>query len=97
MADRNPTDCGEFVPTDYAAEEAQAECVVLAFLLEEHPSRLKIFELCRALYAHPDDFNSNDAVERAVRELDGAGLVHCDGGYAVPSHAALYFARLEMD
>ena len=97
MADRNPTDCGEFAPTDYAAEEKQAQRVVLAFLLEEHPSRLTIPELCRALYAHPTDFNRNDAVERAIRELDSAGLVHCDGGYAVPSRAALYFARLEMD
>jgi hypothetical protein len=97
MADRNPTDCGEFVLTDYAAEEMQAQRVVLAFLLDEHPSRLKIFELCRALYAHPIDFNSNDAVERAIRELDSAGLVHCDGGCVVPSRAALYFARLEMD
>jgi hypothetical protein len=97
MADCNPTDCGEFVHIDFAAEEIQAERAVLAFLLEEHPSRLKIFELCRALYAHPNDFKSSDAVERAVRELDGAGLIHCDGGYAVPSRAALYFARLEMD
>jgi hypothetical protein len=97
MADRNPTDCGEFVPTDYAAEEMQAQRVVLAFLLDEHPSRLTIPELCRALYAHPNDFKSSDAVERAIRELDSAGLVHCDGGYAVPSRAALYFARLEMD
>jgi hypothetical protein len=32
MADRNPTDCGEFAPTDYAAEEMQAQRVVLAFL-----------------------------------------------------------------
>jgi hypothetical protein len=97
MADRNPTDCGEFVPTDYAAEEMQAQRVVLAFLLEEHPSRLTIPELCRALYAHPNDINSNDAVERAIRELDGAGLIHCDGGYAIPSRAALSFSRLEMD
>jgi len=97
MADRNPTDCGEFVPTDFAAEEIQAERIVLAFLLDEHPPRLTIPELCRALYVHPNDFNSGDAVERAVRELDGAGLIHCDGGYAVPSRAALYFARLEMD
>ena len=106
MANENPTDCGEFVLTDhaaedaltdYAAEEMQAQRIVLAFLLDEHPSRLKIFELCRALYAHPNDFDTNDVVERAIRELDSAGLIHCDGGYAVPSRAALCFARLEMD
>jgi hypothetical protein len=97
MAEINPTDSAACCLTDYAAEEMQAQRVVLAFLLQEHPSRLTIPELCRALYAHPNDFNSNDAVERAIRELDSAGLVHCDGGYAVPSRAALYCARLEMD
>lgn len=97
MAEINPTDCGSCGTPDCSAEEIQAERVVLAFLLDEYPSRLTIPELCRALYAHPNDFNSSDAVERAVRELDGAGLIHCDGGYAVPSRAALYFARLEMD
>jgi hypothetical protein len=97
MADCNPTDCGELVPADFTADEAKAERVVLAFLLKEHPSRLKIPELCRALYADPNHFKRSDAVERAVRELDGAGLIHCDRGYAVPSRAALYFSRLEMD
>lgn len=97
MADRNPTDCGEFVPTDYAADDMQAQRAVLAFLLEEHPARLTIPELCRALYAHPNNFESSDAVERAVRELDGAGLIHCHSGYAALSRAARYFARLEME
>ena len=38
---------------------------------------------------------SGDAVERAIRELVGAGLLRCDGGYVVPTRAALYFHRLE--
>lgn len=97
MADTNPMDCGESFLTDYAAEEVKAQRIVLGFLLEEHPSRLTIPELCRALYAHPNDFDTNDVVERAIRELDGAGLIHCDGGYAAPSRAALCFDRLEMD
>lgn len=97
MAEINPTDSAASCLNAYTADEAKAERVVLAFLLKEHPSRLKIPELCRALYAHPNDFKRSDAVERAVRELDGAGLIHCDGGYAVPSRAALYFSRLEMD
>lgn len=97
MAIENPTDSAASCLNAYAAEEAEAQRVVLGFLLEVHPARLKVFELCRALYAHPGDFDSKDAVERALRELDGAGLVHCDGGYAVPSRAALYFSRLEME
>lgn len=97
MADENPTDSAASCLNAYAAEEAEAQRVVLGFLLEVHPARLKVFEVCRALYAHPGDFESEDAVERALRELDGAGLIHCDGGYAVPSRAALYFSRLEME
>jgi hypothetical protein len=41
--------------------------------------------------------DSGDAVERAIRELVGAGLLRCEGGYVVPTRAALYFHRLESD
>jgi hypothetical protein len=77
-----------------AAQDAQAEQAVLAFLLAEHPSRLTIPEVSRAMNAAPNSFSAQDAVERAIRELDGAGLLHCRSGFAVPSRAALYFARL---
>ncbi len=97
MADSNPTDCSECSPTTDLSEETKVERIVLAFLLEEHPIRPTIPELCRALYAHPNDFDSDDVVERAIRDLDGAGLVHCDGGYVAPSRAALCFARLEIE
>lgn len=93
MADPNPTDCAERHP---AGEDAKAERVVLAFLLEEHPSQLTIPELSLALNADPG-FDTDDAVERAVRELDGAGLLHCHSGFVVPTRSALYFACLEAD
>lgn len=94
MSCDNPTDCVERNP---ATEDAKAERVVLAFLLEEHPAQLTIPEVSRALNAHPGGFSSDDAVERAIRELDGAGLLHCHNGLAVPTRGALYFARLELD
>jgi hypothetical protein len=87
----HPTDCAE---RDPAAEDAKAERTVLALLLEEHPSQLTIPELSLALNAHPGDFESNDAVERAVRELVGAGLLRCEGGFIVPTRAALHDERL---
>jgi hypothetical protein len=97
MADRNPTDCADHDLVPYAAETRQAERVVLSFLLGEHPAQLTIPEIARTLYAHPGDFETNDVVERAIRELVGAGLLHCEGAFVVPTRAALYFARLELD
>jgi hypothetical protein len=97
MSCSQPTDCGEVGLTDYAAQDAQAQRVVLGFVLQEHPAQLTIPELCRALYAHPGDFASDDAVERTIRDLDGAGLLSCRGGVVVPTRAALCFDALEME
>lgn len=90
MADSNPT-APERGPT---APDNQVELAVLTFLLHEHPDRLTIPEASRAMNSHRD-FRSEDAVERAIRELVGAGLLRCEGGYIQPTRAALYFARLE--
>jgi hypothetical protein len=81
---------------DPAAEDAKAERTVLAFLLEEHPDQLTIPEVSLALNAGPADFGSEDAIERAIRELVGAGLLRCEGGFIVPTRAALCFARLDL-
>jgi len=96
MADANPTDCAERDLCRPRAEDTKVERVVLAFLLEQHPSQLTIPELSLALNADPG-FDSADAVERAVRELVGAGLFYCHGRFVLPTRAALYFARLETD
>ncbi len=40
-------------------------------------------------------FGSEDAVERAIIKLVGAGLLHCCGGFVLPTRAALYFWALE--
>ncbi len=96
MADSNPTDCGEGDLCDFLAQDLKDQRIVVEFVLDEHPALLTIPELCRALYAHPGDFSSNDAVERAIRDLDGAGLLSCEGGVVRPTRAALYFVRLEV-
>lgn len=95
MADENTMDCAERSPSFIASEEdAKTEQAVLSFLLAEHPARLTIPEASRALNVGPTSFERRDAIERAIRELDGAGLLNCQGGFAVPTRAALYFARL---
>lgn len=92
MATENPTPGGDLVAPD--TQDAKVEHAVLGFLLHEHPDRLTIPEVSRAMNRF-SDFNSEDAVERAIRELVGAGLLRCQGAYVQPTRAALYYERLE--
>lgn len=95
MADANTTDCTECGSATPAVQDAQAEHVVLMFLLDEYPATLTVPEVSRALNAVPDSFATFDAVERAIVQLVGAGLLHCDKGFVLPTRATLYFARLD--
>jgi hypothetical protein len=97
MANSNPTDRAERDPSGPADQDAKAERAVLAFLINEHPNQLTVAEVSWALSHGPVEFEAEDAVERAVRELVGAGLVRCSDGFVMPTLAALYFARLEED
>ena len=97
MADSNPTDRAERDPAGPAAQDAKAERAVLAFLIDEHPNQLTVVEVSWALNNGPAEFDAEDAVERAVRELVGVGLLRCSDGFVLPTRAALYFARLEED
>jgi hypothetical protein len=78
-----------------AEEDGQVETALLAFVLDEHPDRLTVDELSLALGGASPDFDRRDAIERAVRELVRAGLLHHDGAFVLPSRPALYFHRLE--
>jgi hypothetical protein len=76
------------------AEDRRFEAVVLRLALDLHPSQATIAELVRELAEEPEDFAARDAVERAVRDLAGAGLVHRNGEFAFPTLAALRFDEL---
>lgn len=97
MADRNPMGSVEHDDARPATQDTKAERTVLAFVLNEHPNQLTVAEVSWALNQDSAEFERVDAVERAVRELVGAGLLHCSDGFVMPTRAALYFARLEMD
>lgn len=97
MADENPTGRALHDPASPAEQDRRTEGVVLALLLEEHPTRLTTDELALILNAFPDQACPEDAAKRATRELVGAGLVHRDGRFLAPSRAALYFDRLDLD
>lgn len=62
---------------------------VLSLALDAHPKSLTIPDLAR-------EIGKGDAIERAVRELVGVGLLDCQGVTIRPSAAALHFERLEL-
>ena len=75
-------------------EDRKTEWAVLGYLLDADPDRFTIPEVSRVMNAGETDFDSEDAVERAIRQLVGAGLLHCCGGFILPTRAALYYSRL---
>jgi predicted transcriptional regulator len=74
---------------DPGAQDATIEAAVLRQLLALHPIQLTLAELSREIAGEREDFAMTDAVERAVRELAAAGLVHRNGEVVLPSRAAL--------
>lgn len=97
MADRNPTDCG-LDPAFPPDVDHLIQTSVLAFVLSEHPTHLIVPELVLAMNQDRDgDGDADDEVERAIRELVGAGLLHLVGGSVLPTRAVLYFDTLGVD
>ncbi|HEY5815038.1 MAG TPA: hypothetical protein VIS95_01700 [Solirubrobacterales bacterium] len=79
-------------------EDAKIEAAVLRQLLALHPVQLTLDEVVREIGGEEEgDFDLWDAVERAVRELAAAGLVHHSGEVVLPSRAALRFEELLED
>lgn len=70
------------------------QAAVLAYVLALHPAQLTIPDLVREVTAGATEFRENDRMERAIRDLTGAGLLNCPGGLVVPSRAALRFDEL---
>jgi hypothetical protein len=77
-----------------AAEDKATEAAVLRQLLVLYPVQLTLKELKREIVGEERDFASADAVERAIRELSAAGLVHRNGEVVLPSRAALRLDEL---
>lgn len=78
------------VPDEDAADQA----AVLTHLLLLYPAQLTYEELLRELVDDPGDFDQRDDVERAVRDLVRAGLLHRVGAFVFPTRAAASFERL---
>jgi len=77
-----------------AGEDALVEATVLRQVLLLHPTQVTLEELIRETAADPDAFAERDAIERAVRDLARAGLLHRSGELILPSRAAQRFDEL---
>lgn len=72
-----------------AGDDAATESAVLQLVLALHPTVLSFEELVRELGP-----GERDAVERAVRDLAGTGLLHREESFVAPTRAALRFDEL---
>jgi hypothetical protein len=70
------------------------QSAVLTILLDAHPAHRSEDELVRELAPTTKDVSQRDAVENAIRELVGAGLVHRNGSFVFAAHAAVRFDEL---
>lgn len=70
-------------------EDLTTEAAVLHRVLDVHPARLTEPELIRELAGDEPSFNQSDAIERAVRDLAGVGLVHGSDDFVTPTRAAI--------
>ncbi|HET6570803.1 MAG TPA: hypothetical protein VFG58_04875 [Solirubrobacterales bacterium] len=70
------------------------QAIVLTHVLALDPDHETILALARSLDAEPGDFKRTDAVERAVRDLTGAGLLEIASGEVHPTPAARRFLEI---
>ena len=73
-----------------AERDAATESAVLQLVLALHPSPVTFAELARELDADRDAA-ARDPLERAVRDLGAAGLLHRRADIVLPTRAALRF------
>jgi len=64
-----------------------AQGAVLVTLFSHLPDRPTVPDLSREIYG-VQTFARGDAIERAVRDLTGKGLVRCRGGLVAPTRLA---------
>jgi len=77
------------------SEDTRTESAVLQRVLDLHPTRVTTDELVRDLAGEEPDFGARDSIERAIRELTGAGLFHrTDDDFVTPTRAAVHFGEL---
>jgi hypothetical protein len=92
-----PIDAGEASTRSNAAQDLRDQGVVLIHVLSIYPTQLRLSELIRELTDGSGDFAERDRIERAVRDLSGAGLLFRCEGVVLPTRAALRFNQILSD
>lgn len=77
-----------------AEADAATESAVLQQVLELHPTSLTLEELIREMGEDRRGLAGREAIERAVRDLAAAGLLHHSDAFVRPTRAALRFEQL---
>lgn len=90
-----PKGAGDDERATTAALDDQDQARVLRQVLYLHPESLTLAEPTGELIAASTDFQEQDRIERAVRDLIAVGLLHRVGDLVLPTRAAAYFHALE--
>lgn len=77
-----------------AEEDAAEQSAVLHHLLDCYPAALSLDEVVREMLGTPKNFIDRDSIERAVRALVRAGLLHQREQFVTPTRAAIHFHEL---
>lgn len=83
-------------PTSGRDLDAMYEEAVLRHILDWQPTLLRMADLIREVCIDPDDFTHKDSVERGVRELTKAGLLHRLGECVLPTPQLVYAHDMEL-
>ena len=79
---------------DPEKEDRATEFALLLHVLDEAPALLGQSDLIRELSGDAENVAGRDAVERAIAELVGRGLLQRLGEHVLPSRAAAYVRTL---
>jgi hypothetical protein len=80
--------------TTTALLDDRDQAAILREVLFIYPEALTLDELARQMTFASDAFAQGDRIERAVRDLVGAGLLHQVGPLVLPTRTAVVFNRL---
>jgi hypothetical protein len=94
MAEENSMARGSSNRPSNAAQDLRDQGGVLIHVLALYPTHLRLSELIQEVSAGAADFAQRDALERAVRDLVGVGLLFRSDGLVLPTRAALRFNEI---